>query len=57
MKDITIDNVEDLVYNYPTKHRQGFTGSELNDLLIKYEVNINDFFYRMGIGHTCMVIE
>ena len=57
MGTLTIDNVENIVYNHPTKHSRGFTSRELNDFLLKYEINVNDFFYRLGIGHTCMVIE
>ncbi len=57
MDKLTINNVEEIVYNHPTKYHKGFTPIELNDFLVKYEVNIDDFFTKMGIGHTCMIID
>ena len=57
MEKLTIDNVEEIVYNYPTKYRQGLTANELQELLVKYNINLDDFVNKMGIGHTCMVLE
>lgn len=57
MEKLTIDNVQHIVHNYPTKYERGFTSTELNELLVQYGINITEFFYRLGIGHTCMVID
>ena len=56
MEKLTIDNVKEVVYSYPTKHEVGFTPIELNSLLEEHRVSVSEFFYRLGIGHTCMVI-
>ena len=57
MEKLTIENVERITYTYPTKYPQGFTAIELNEFLINHDVNITDFFNKLGIGHTCMVLD
>jgi hypothetical protein len=47
-------NLEDLVYNYPTKHKEGFTTDEQRALVSKFP-NINmDKYWDAQMGITCM---
>ena len=51
MKD---KKLEELVYNYPTKHKQGFIKSEMEDILTKFpDINIDKYNDAM-MGNTCM---
>lgn len=46
-----------LVYNYPTKHKEGFIATEEKDLLSKFP-NINMEKYNNAMtGNTCMLNE
>jgi hypothetical protein len=53
---LTSDNVESFVHNYPTKHTQGFTGSEIINILKKYDIDNTKFYTGLGVN-TCMVIN
>ena len=49
--------IEEKVKNYPTKHKMGFTQSEINDLLKEYPAIDMDKF-NDALNHiTCMVIN
>ena len=52
---LTSENVESFVYDYPTKHVQGFLGSEIMTILEKYEIDNDKFFDALGVN-TCMMI-
>lgn len=54
--ELTIDNVEEIVNNYPTKHEIGFVGRETLALLKKYEIDTHDFFEKLGTN-TVGVID
>ena len=48
--------MREIVYNYKTKHKYGFTHKEIEDVLKGFP-NINlDKFYEALQGNTCMVI-
>jgi hypothetical protein len=50
-------SIFDIVYGYPTKYMEGFTNSEISDIL-KYFPNINRTQYDNAlIGTTCMMID
>lgn len=47
---LTSENVESFVYDYPTKHVQGFLGSEIMTILEKYEIDNDKFFTALGVN-------
>ena len=50
-------SVFDIVYNYPTKNKMGFTHSEMEDVLKNFP-NINREYYDKALyGVTCTIIE
>lgn len=56
MSTLTIENVEEIVNNYPTKHQMGFVGREILALLKEYKIKPKAFFKKMG-PNTVGVIE
>ena len=47
--------LNELVYDYPTKHKAGFIQTEIEDLLSKFE-NLNmDKWDSAMMGNTCMM--
>ena len=52
---LTSENVESFVYDYPTKHVQGFLGSEIMTILENYGIDNEKFFTALGVN-TCMII-
>ena len=56
MDKLTIKNVEDFIYEYPTKNEHGFIASEINDMLEKYSIDKDKFYTALGIN-TCMIID
>jgi len=55
MDKLTSKNVEEFIYDYPTKHNEGFTGSEIKDILLKYNIDSETFYVKLGVN-TCMNI-
>lgn len=53
---LTIDNVKTIVYDYPTKHDIGFTRAEQKELILKYGIDSDQYFEKLGIN-TVAVIE
>lgn len=49
--------VFDIVYNYPTKNKEGFTYSEVEDVLKNFPNLNRDYFNNALRGTTCMMIE
>lgn len=49
--------VEERVYNYPTKHKQGFVQSEILELLTNYPTINMKQFYNALTGNTCALID
>ena len=49
-----MENIEDYIYNYPTKYKEGFTHGEM--LIIIYENHLGKarFFDKLGVN-TCMM--
>jgi hypothetical protein len=56
MEKLTSENVESFIYDYPTKHMQGFLGSEIMTILEKHEIDKDKFFTALGVN-TVMVID
>lgn len=51
------ENLEDKIYNYPTKYKEGFIKGEIEKLLEEYP-QVKDKMYRFNramMGNTCMV--
>lgn len=48
-------NIREKVYNYPTKHKEGFIQSEINALLKEYPNVDMEKFNSALMGNTCMV--
>ena len=49
--------LRELVYNYPTKHKQGFIASEMEEILSKFPgINIEKYNNAM-MGNTCLLDE
>lgn len=54
---INYKELEDKIYNYPTKYPEGFVKTEIDTLLKDYP-NINmDKFDDAMMGNTCMMSE
>lgn len=50
-------SIKERVYNYKTKHEQGFVDSEIKELLKLYpDINMDKFDDALT-GITCMVID
>jgi len=56
MEKLTNKNVEDFIYSYPTKNKEGFIASEINDILEKYSIDKDKFYTALGVN-TCMLID
>lgn len=48
--------LKDLVYNYPTKYEFGFIRSEMEQLIVKLNLDHLKFNENLGIN-TCMMID
>jgi hypothetical protein len=55
MEKLTSETLNEFIENYPTKHKEGFVGSEINDVLEKYNIDKDKFYTALGIN-TAMVI-
>ena len=49
-------NVSDFVYEYDTKHKEGFTNKEITSLCEKLSIDLEPFSKKLGVN-TCMMIE
>lgn len=49
--------IREKVYNYKTKHKQGFTKAEVKSLLKEYPAVKMERFNDALFGNTCMVID
>jgi hypothetical protein len=47
--------LEDLVYNYPTKHKEGFLAEEEKELLKQFPDINKDKYYGVLTGITCQM--
>ena len=50
-------NIRDKVYNYPTKHKEGFVQAEVDSLLNEYQNIDREKFNCALMGNTVMVID
>jgi len=50
-------DLEKLIYEYPTKYKEGFTGAELKELIDKFPDMNMDKYNDAMMGNTCMVID
>jgi hypothetical protein len=48
-------NIKEKVYNYPTKHKEGFLQSEIEELLKEYPNIDMEKFNSSLWGNTCMI--
>jgi hypothetical protein len=52
-----MNNIHNVVYNFKTKHKEGFTKSEIEELLTNYpDITIEKLFEKIGV-HTAMTIN
>lgn len=58
-KDIEkiVNEAYKVVYEYPTKNKQGFIYEEIEELLKKYPKINRDKFNEAMWGNTCMMVE
>jgi len=49
-------SLEDYIYNYPTKHEEGFTTNEMLKLIYELHLGKDRFFDKLGVN-TCMIID
>ena len=49
--------LEKLVYDYPTKYKEGFTGEEIEDIVSRFPGLNRDKFNDALMCITCMVID
>lgn len=47
--------IQDKIYSYKTKHKEGFLQTEIDKLLIDYPYINMDMFNDALMGNTCMV--
>jgi hypothetical protein len=50
-------SVFDIVYNYPTKYREGFTNSEIEEVLKNFPNLNSDFYNKALLGTTYIMID
>lgn len=51
------DKITEAVYRYPTKHKEGFIQSELEELLKQYpDINMDKYNDAL-MGITCMAVD
>lgn len=48
------NNLREIIYNYPTKSKYGFTKAEIAEVLKKYNIDYKDFSEKL-ICVTCMM--
>lgn len=54
---MSTQSLEEKVYSFPTKHKEGFIQSEIDELLKQfYDVHMDKFNDAMT-GNTCMIID
>jgi len=56
MKKLESKNVQKLIEEYPTKHKEGFIGSEIITIINEYGISSDTFFDALGVN-TCMIID
>lgn len=56
VKKLTSENLELFIDTYKTKHKEGFTGNEIEFILEKYKIDKDKFYEALGVN-TCMIIE
>lgn len=60
MKKLNYKKIEDSVYNYKTKYKEGFTNVEIEEFLkkkySKFNINMDKFSDAM-MGNTCMLSQ
>lgn len=47
-------DVDKIVYNYPTKYKEGFVYTEIKKLLVENNINEDAFYKALGTN-TCIV--
>ena len=56
VKKLTSENLELFIDTYKTKHKEGFTGYEIEFILEKYKIDKDKFYEALGVN-TCMMVE
>jgi hypothetical protein len=56
MDTLKSKDVQKLIEEYPTKHKEGFIGSEIITIINKYGISSDAFFDALGVN-TCMIID
>lgn len=54
-QQLNINNISEIVNNYPTKYEQGFTSNEIQELLFDYNINFDLFFENMGLNTSSII--
>lgn len=56
MEKLTNENLTDFINDYQTKYKEGFTSSEINEVLENNNIDKEKFYEALGVN-TCMIIE
>lgn len=51
---MTYKELEDKVYNYPTKHEEGFMREEMQALVNEMNLNLASFYEKLGVNTGLM---
>lgn len=49
-------DIDKIVYDYPTKNKQGFVQSEIDKLITEHNMDADAFYKALGVN-TCMIIK
>jgi len=52
---MSTQSLEEKVYSFPTKHKEGFIQSEIDELLKQFHSVNMDKFNDAMLGNTCMI--
>ena len=51
-----MDAIDKLIYEYPTKNKQGFVHSKITKLITEHNMDSDAFYKALGVN-TCMIIN
>lgn len=55
MEKLTIETIDKIIDEFTTKHKEGFTRDEIDELLSTYDIDSYEF-YKATFGNTYMII-
>ena len=55
-KELNIKNISEIIDNYKTKYKEGFTSKEIKSLIKEYNLDSKKFYESLGVN-TCAIID